>query len=425
MALDTAKEVRVMFDMVAEQYEEQTQMANLVGHYTMTGANAQNSNNLEWRQVEQQAPEQEGWEFTDSDFGNVIELSYPTTLGTPKNSLFQLRADDFRDRRFMERRAMAGASRLSSGQNKRIAELVKNTGSIFYRTSTAGYDFIKTASTIMSERQLAMDAGTSFFVSDRVAQRISSDLAGRTAMGKLPEDVYKKGMIAAQTAGFDVYESSYLPTITGGATPAVATVNATVSQKPVANRTEAGGLVLPVDYRISDAIAFTGANAGDFVVGDRIKFTGVNAVGLADKTDTGQEMTFVIVGKSGSSYQLYPRPIALDDAALSSAEAAYANIATQITAGTVVVRLNTDASASANAFWVNDSIEIVDGDAPLEYLGQKDGMQVLTTSLSSGTKLYMAYQGSINDLTLKCRLFTWYDVVNKDPSRNGIAVLAP
>lgn len=424
MALDTAKEVRVMFDMVAEQYEEQTQMANLVGHYTMTGANAQNSNNVEWRQVEQQAPEVEGWEFTDADFGDVIELSYPTTLGTPKNSLFQLRADDFRDRRFMEHRARAGASRLSSGQNKRIADLVKATGSIFYRTSTAGYDFIKTGSTIMSERQLAMDAGTSFFVSDRVAQRISSDLANRTAMGKLPEETYKKGMIAAQTAGFDVYESSYLAAITGGATPADATVDTTVSQAPVANQT-AAGIILPVDYRISDAIAFTGANAGDFVAGDRIKFTGVNAVGLADKTDTGQEMTFVIVGKNGSSYQLYPRPIALDDAALSDAELAYANIATQITAGTAVVRLNVDASASANAFWVNDSIEIVDGDAPLEYLGQKDGMQVLTTSLSSGTKLYMAYQGSINDLSLKCRLFTWYDVVNKDPSRNGIAVLAP
>lgn len=423
MALDTAKEVRVMFDMVAEQYEEQTQMSNLVGHYTMTGANAQNSNNVEWRQVEQQAPEQEGWEFVDADFGNIIELSYPTTLGTPKNSLFQLRADDFRDRRFMERRARAGASRLSSGQNKRIADLVAATGSIFYRTSTAGYDFIKTASTIMSERQLAMDAGTSFFVSDRVAQRISSDLANRTAMGKLPEEVYKRGMIAAQTAGFDIYESSYLSAITGGATPAVATVDTTVSQAPVANQT-AAGIILPVDYRISDAIAFTGANAGDFNVGDRIKFTGVNSVGLADKTDTGQEMTFVIVGKSGSSYQLYPRPIALNDAALSDAELAYANIATQITAGTAAVRLNVDASASANAFWVNDSIEIVDGDAPLEYLGQKDGMQVLSTSLSSGTKLYMAYQGSINDLSLKCRLFTWYDVVNKDPSRNGIAVLA-
>jgi hypothetical protein len=423
MALDTAKEVRVMFDLVAEQYEEQTQMAKLVGHYNMTGANAQNSNNVEWRQVEQQAPEVEGWEFVDADFGSVIEQSFPTVLGVPKNSLFQLRADDFRDRRFMERRATAGASRLSSGQNKRIADLVKGTGSIFYRTSTAGYDFVKTASTIMSERQLATDAGTSFFVNDRTAQRISSDLANRTAMGKLPEETYKRGMIASQTAGFDIYESSYLSAITGGATPAVATVTTTVSQGPVANQT-LGGIVLPVDYRLSDLIAFSGANAGDFAVGDRIKFTGVNSIGLADKSNTGQEMTFVIRVKSGSSYQVYPRPIAFTDGALSVAQKAYANIATQITATTPVVRLNVDATASANAFWVNDSIEIVDGDAPLEFLGQKDGMQVLVTSLASGTKLYMAYQGSINDLTLKCRLFTWYDVVNKDPSRNGISVLS-
>lgn len=423
MALDTAKEVRVMFDKVIEQYEEQTQMAELVGHYSMTGANAQNSNNVEWRQVEQQAPEQEGWEFVDADFGNVIEQSFPTTLGVPKNDLFQLRADDFRDRSFMDRRARAAASRLSSGLNKRIATKVGDTGSICYRTSTAGYDFVKTGSTIMSERQLRTDAGTSFFLNDRVAQRISSDLANRTAMGAMSEEAYKKGMIARQTAGFDVYESSFLPVITGAASPTAA-VATTVSQAPVTSQT-LGGIVLPVDYRLSDSITLGTGDGAEFSVGDRISFAGVNSVGLADKTDTGQEMTFVIREITGDTIKVYPRPIAVTDASLSDAQAAYANIATQITSGTAVTRINIDASASANIFWVNDSIEIVDGDAPLEFLGQKDGMDVMSSTIAGGTKLYMMYQGSINNATLKCRLFTWYDVVNVDPQRNGVAILAP
>lgn len=422
MALDTAKAVRVMFDKVVDQYEEQTQMATLVGHYNMTGANAQNANNVEWRQVQQQAPEVEGWEFTDADFGNVIEQSFPTTLGVPKNDLFQLRADDFRDTSFMDRRARAAASRLSSGLNKRIAQLVGQTGSIAYRATTPGYDFIKTASTIFSERQLRTDAGTSFFLNDRVAQRVSSDLASRT-VGKLPEEAYKSGMLAKQTAGFDIYESSYLPVITGAATPSH-TVATTVSQKPVTSQT-LGGIKLPVDYRLSDSIALSLNGGAAFAVGDRVKFTGVNSVGLADKTNTGQEMTFVIREISGDNIKVYPRPIAVTDTSLSKAEAAYANIATQITASTPIVRINTDASASANIFWVNDSVEVVNGDAPLEFLGEKDGMKVMSASIAGGTKLYMMYQGNINNASLKCRLFTWYDVVNVDPQRNGVAILAP
>jgi hypothetical protein len=410
-----------MFDMVTEQFEAQDQMSKLVGHYDMTGANAQNSNNVEWRQVEQQAPVQSGWEFADSAFGDVLELSYPTVLGTPRNDLFKLRADDFRDRRFMDRRAAAAAQRLSADQNARIASLVSNTGSLFYRATTAGYDFIKTADTILRERQAYVGAGQSFFVNDRDAQRVSADLAGRQTLTKISEDAYTKGLMFKNTAGFDIYESSYLGSLTGGALAGV-TVTSTVSQAPVDSFVSAG-IRLPVDYRISDNIALTGTITG-LKVGDRISFSGVNAVGLQDKTNTGTLMTFTVVEKSGADIKVYPRPVAVNDPALTPTQAAYANINTQIAAGATVTKLNSDAIARNNVFWANDSVEIVDGDIPFELLGQLDGMEVMSSTLSSGTKLYIAYQGRIDDLTLRCRLFTWNDVVNIDPSRNGVAVLA-
>lgn len=421
MGLSTAKEVRVMFDMVAEQFEAQDQMSKLVGHYDMTGANAQNSNNVEWRQVEQQAPVQSGWEFADSAFGDVLELSYPSVLGTPRNDLFKLRADDFRDRKFMDRRAAAAAQRLSADQNARIASLVANTGSLFYRATTAGYDFIKTADTILRERQAYVGQGQSFFVNDRDAQRVSADLAGRQTLTDIAKEAYVKGMMFKNTAGFDIYESSYLGSLAGGALAGV-TVTSTVSQAPVANFVSAG-ITLPVDYRISDNIALTGTIT-NLVVGDRISFSGVNSVGLQDKTNTGTLMTFTVVEKSGANIKVYPRPIAVNDAGLTPVQAAYANINTQIAAGATVTKLNSDTIARNNVFWANDSVEIVDGDIPFELLGQLDGMEVMSSTLSSGTKLYIAYQGRIDDLTLRCRLFTWNDVVNIDPSRNGVAILA-
>lgn len=421
MGLSTAKEVRVMFDMVTEQFEAQDQMSKLVGHYDMTGANAQNSNNVEWRQYEQQAPVQSGWEFADSAFGDVLELSYPSVLGTPRNDLFKLRADDFRDRKFMDRRAAAAAQRLSADQNARIASLVANTGSLFYRATTAGYDFIKTADTILRERQAYVGQGQSFFVNDRDAQRVSADLAGRQTLTDIAKEAYVRGMMFKNTAGFDIYESSYLGSLAGGALAGV-TVTSTVSQAPVANFVSAG-ITLPVDYRISDNIALTGTIT-NLVVGDRISFSGVNSVGLQDKTNTGTLMTFTVVEKSGQNIKVYPRPIAVNDAALTPVQAAYANINTQIAAGATVTKLNSDAIARNNVFWANDSVEIVDGDIPFELLGQLDGMEVMSSTLSSGTKLYIAYQGRIDDLTLRCRLFTWNDVVNIDPSRNGVAILA-
>jgi len=426
MSLNTAKQVKVMFNDVLDQMEKQQALAVKAEKYNVSGAELQNAQNQIWRQIEQQRAVKEGWTFTDSDFGDIIELSYPAALGDPQNSLHSLRADDFRDRSFMERAARAASSRLLADQNSRIASLVKDTGSIYYRSTVdgsvgnTGYDAIKLATTILSERQADMSAGVTMFLNDRDAQRISSDVANRSNMNGMPETVYKNGMIAYNTAGLDLYESSVMPAITGGASPST-TVATTVSQGPVANQTVAGQ-VLPVDYRISDDIAIT--DASGFNVGDWVEFTGVNSVGLHDKTPTGQTMTFKIVAKSGNNIKVYPRPIAADDAGLTDDEKAFANIDTQITSGTAIVRLNTDTSKRGNIFWTNDSIEILNADAPIDYLGQLDGMTVIRETLSSGTTVYMAYQGSINDMSLKCRLFTWYGLTNRDPSRNGMFVVA-
>lgn len=429
MALDTALETRVMFNMVIDTIEHQMQMSMMAGRYDVGEAMLQNAQNQIWRQVEQQAPVQEGWEFNDSDFGNIIEQSYPARLDLPRNSLYQLRADDFRDRQFMERRGVAAGKRLTADQNTRIANLVQNTGTIFYRatvdgtTNNTGYDAVKQATTILSERQVNMDMGVTQFINDRDAQRISSDIANRSNMNGLPETVYKNGMMAYNTAGADIYEGSYLPTLTGGATPVGVTVSTTHSDAPEGSTTVAG-TEFPVDYRISSDITLS--STANYNVNDYITFAGVNSLGQHDKNNTGQLMSFKIVEKNdtANTIKVYPKPIALGDSNLDDDELAYANISTQIASGAAVSRLNTDASKQTNIFWCNDSIEIINGDAPLQFLGELDGMKVEQATLKSGTKLYMLYQGDINSVSFKCRLFTWYGITNRNPSANGQWVIA-
>ena len=181
------------------------------------------------------------------------------------------------------------------------------------------------------------------------------------------------------------------------------------------------GVVTNIDYR---TFSFDVVSGAGYAVGDVVKFsnagTDVESLALSDKSATGQPMTFKIVGVATNTLTIYPKPIALDDAALSTLEKAYANINTQITSGATVVKLNTWAgSKKANQFWCKDSIEVTGGDAPVELLSSFGGMRVISDTMSNGQRMYMAYDGNIDTLTFKCRLFTWYGITNKNPSANG------
>lgn len=423
MALSTAKAITVLFDQVMETMELDMAMSRTAKVFRPDSATMQNSNNVIWRQVEQSAPVKSGWDMT-GQFGNVIELSYPSTLGTPSNDAFQLRADDFRDEQFIKRRGQAAAKKLNADLNNKIATLVRDTGSLFYRKSGTvnGYDFCAEGSTILTERQAWQMSGTSYFISPRTWQRIGSDLAQRGTLSGRPEEAYGTNQVGRDIAGFDVYKSAYMQTLTGGTAATTATVAATISLKPQPSQTVAGQ-VLPVDYRSGD-IALTAGDGAKINVGDVITFANVMALGMLDKTNTNQPMTFKVVAKSTDTITVYPRPIALSDVSLSADEAAYANINTQIAAGAAITRLNTDASIQTNCFWANDSVEVIAGDAPFEELSKLSGWKCVSETLENGLKLYMLYDGAIGTANLQVRVFDWYGLVNCDPTRNGVGILA-
>ncbi|WP_197469747.1 P22 phage major capsid protein family protein, partial [Alcanivorax sp. HI0033] len=141
------------------------------------------------------------------------------------------------------------------------------------------------------------------------------------------------------------------------------------------------------------------------------------------KTDTGQPMTFTIVGKpDGTTIQVFPKPIALDDATLSDTQLAYANIDTVILNGATVDRLNTDATNKTNLFWDEDAVEVLGGTIPAQLFKQFDGMKVISSTMKNGLRMYMVYDGDIATMSFRYRLFTWYGNTVRDPSRAGVAV---
>ena len=134
-------------------------------------------------------------------------------------------------------------------------------------------------------------------------------------------------------------------------------------------------------------------------------------------------MTFTIVAKpSGTSVTLWPRPIALNDAGITTADKAYANINTQILNTATMNRVNIDATTQPSIFWEKNSIEVLGGKVPMELLGQWGGMKVATERLSNGLNMYMLYDGNIANLQARWRMFIWYGVNNARPADNGILI---
>lgn len=422
----TGKIVEVLFEKTLETYEDQDLMIDLCESYEPPAADLQNAGNVVWRPVEQHAPILSGFDLTGQE-QSIIEETYPAILGTPTNDFVQQRADDLRDMQFWERRGERSGARQATELNKAIASAIALQGSMYYRfntaTSTSGYNFIAEAQATMNERQ-GMKTQRNFLLNDRDNLTFSSELAGRQTLQGRPEQVWRSGMLAQNVAEFDVFTGSFLPNLVGGADPAT-TVTGNQSFAPEGGTVNTStGVVTNVDYRIASIPV---AASAAYNVGDKVTFsnggTPVTALGLADKTDSGQPMTFTIVGKpDGTTIQVYPKPIALDDPALSTLEAAYANIDTRILNGATVDRLNTDATNRTNLFWDRSAVEVLKGTIPAELFKQFDGMKVLSSTMRNGQTMYMVYDGNIATMNFRFRIFVWYGITIADPSRCGVAV---
>lgn len=419
----TTQIVEVLLENALDTYESQQSMLPMVNFFEPDGEGMQISGNTVWRPVQQHAPIIEGFDI-DGQETDIIEEAYPAVLGTPQNDFVVQRADQVRDLQYWKRRGEQSGRRQASNLNKQIVTAMYQQGSMFYTSSTSsGYNFIAEGQALMNERQ-GYESMRYHMLNDRDTLTFSSDLAARQTLQGRPEEAWVKGQIGQNVAGFDVHTGSFLPNIIGGASPDT-TVTGDQSFAPEGGTVNATTKVVTnVDYR--EATIPVAASAS-YNVGDKIKFVNggddVVALGLDDKTDTGQAMTFTITAKpTGTSITVFPKPIAVDDAGLTTLEKAYANIDTQILNTAVVERLNTAASSKVNLFWDKDAVEVLGGNIPAELFKQFDGMKVVSSTMSNGQQMYILYDGNIGTLNFRFRIFTWFGITIADPSRVGVAL---
>jgi len=423
MAVSTAKIAIAMLESFKETYEQQPTLLKRVRFEEPRGSDMQNAGNFIWYPVEQHSPIISGWDLTNQETG-IIEETFPAVLGTPNNDYVKVRADDHRDDRYWKRRAANSAKRQALELNKDIASAIATQGSLFYRSNdTSGYDFISEAQAIMNERQLPNTMRT-FVLNDRDSRLFGQDLAGRQTLQGRPEQTWEMGQIAQNIADFDVFTGSYLPNITGAADPAV-TVTGNQSFAPSGGSVNATtGVVTPVDYRSASLVV---NNSALMTVGDKFTIensgTPVYALGLGDKVSSGQAMTFSCITLTDATHiEIYPKPIAADDTNLTTLEAAYANIDTQILNAATITRLNVDATNKTNIFFDESAVMVLGGNIPADRFSEFAGMKVLSETMENGLVLYMVYDGDIETMTFRWRLFVWYGITVCNPSACGCAV---
>ena len=423
MSLSTGKIARVMLESAMDTHEHQTDMLGMTTFNQPDGGMMQNTGNFIWYPVEQHRPLISGWDLSGQETG-IIEETYPALLGTPSNDYVKMRADDMRTTQYWENAGAESKRKQATELNRLIANAINVQGSMFYRSNvTSGYEFIANAQAIMNERQ-GKTTQRYFMLNDRDTLLFATDLAARQTLQGKPDETWRTGQIGKNIAGFDVFTGSFLPNITGAADDD-ATVNGNMAFVPVGGTVNATtGVVTNVDYREADLVI---DDSGTLAVGD--KFTLENAavpiqsIGLSDKTATGQAMTWTIIELTDATHiKIYPKPIAADQAGITTLQAAYANINTAILTGATITRLNIDATNKTNLFWDKSAIEVIGGTIPAELLKQYDGMKVLTDTMSNGLNMYMIYDGNIDTLTFRFRLFTWYGITVKNPSNCGVAV---
>lgn len=423
MANITGKIAEVLFESSLDTIKDQTMLVDLVSRFEPPAGGMQNANNVVWRPAEQQATILDGWDLTGQETG-IIEETYPAILGTPKNDFVSVRADDMRDMEFWRRRGVRSGMQQATELNKTIAAAIATQGSLAYKSSaTSGYNFVAEAQALMNEQQ-RNETKRHFVLNDRDTLKFAGDLAARQTLQGRPDETWRTGQIGANIASFDVHTGSFMPTLAGGADPAT-TVTGNQSFAPEGGSVNtATGQVTNVDYR-SATIAV--AASASYNVGDKVTFanggTAVQAVGASDKVATGQARTFTIVAKpTATSITVYPKPIAADDPGLSTLQKAYANINTRILNGATVNRINTAASYKTNLFFDADAVEVLSGSIPAELMASFAGKKVITETMSNGQKMYMVYDGNINDMTFRYRMFTWWGVTVRDPMRCGVAL---
>ncbi|RPF70450.1 P22 phage major capsid protein family protein [Aurantiacibacter spongiae] len=398
MANSFTKQELVMFDDMIEGFDDQLVIAKGAETYQPEDPEAMaRAGDQFWVPAPMISASYDGFDQT-SNFGDTTELSVPVSIGYHKSVAVKYSAKELRIKSALEKKGKSAKQKLGSDVNLALFNTVALQGSMFVKRTGAptGFDDVALADALMTERGISQ-SDRLMFLAPRVANAMAGNLANRATDNSRDLDAYSRAMIGSDVAGFELFkndQSVRLAAAGGGAT----TVNgATQRTVPAATTTAATGEKANKDNRYTDLV-ITAANYAAIDTGDAFTIAGVNSLHMITKQDTGQLMTFRVVGKpAANTIRVYPAIIDAAEGSTGSKE--YANVSATPANGAAITWLNTTA-AELNPFFKRESLLLIPGSYSVD---PQDGWQVRTATTDLGIRITYARQGEINDLSVKAR----------------------
>lgn len=412
-----SKEETVAFEQMCQGFEDALVMSRLVTIYNADQVMMERSNDTIWRPCPYIMQSHDGSDAT-SNFGDVTQLSVPSSISIQKHSTATLDARELRDSLQEGRLGMGAMQKLASDINISMQTAAAQQGTLVVTKDSAasGYSDIAAAEEAMNRVGISMfDRYLSLTSKDY--NGLAADIAGRQTPNQIVRDAYSKSLIGMDIAGFQAHKLDYGQRLEASTATTVTINGANQYYTPRATSTAATGEISNVDNRYQNiTVAVT---SGTIAVGDAFTIAGVNEVHHITKQDTGELKTFRVTGivsGGGGSGVIQISPAIVSNGGGTDAEAQYQNVTATPANGAAITFLNT-AATNVNPFWHKDSLEILPGKLAID---PKAGVDILRTTVDNGVEVVMQKQYDINTQKTKYRWDVLYGVVNKQPEMSGI-----
>ena len=415
MANAFSKEETVLFELLLEKFDPNNITAKQVEVFRPEMTDQERSGYTVWRPIPYVSKTVPGLDIT-GQFGELTQLSVPSTIDTIENVPWTLTAQDLNDPLQRERKATSAAQKLSAVIDNSIATLIGQSGGLVVTSAAAasGYLDVARAETRMLEEDINVGMDRTMILNGTDWQGMAGDLANRETMTGKPNTAYERSYVGP-VAGFDTFRASFNPTLQAAA-GTVVTGGAPQSHVPMAtvpsgNTTGRSN----VDNRYMDLDVDTTASVA---IGDAFTIAGVYAVSMIHKNVTPTLRTFRVAEVvDATTLRISPAPVV---AGASDAEDEYANVSAAIPATTALTFVNTVA-APVNTFWTGDSVEIIEGKLATP-ASDFAGVSTMRASTDSGIQILFAKGGDVGRLAADYRLTIFFGVTNLQPQMNGIAL---
>lgn len=417
MASSFTKQEMVAFDRMVEGFDDGLVLAK--GATTFNEGTAQEQDRARdefWIPAPMIGSSYDGSDAT-GHFGDVHGLSVPVNVGNWKHSAKAFSATQLRNQFTVDMWERAARQKLQSDVNMSILQRVANEGAIFSKrtTAAAGYDDVAALKSAMTRIGIGIGDRMAFYDSE-ASGLMAGNLAQRATDNDRDHKAYRKGLVASNIAGFDVYEND-LTVMKAAAVGGVTTING-ANQRTVPSATIAvSGGELNKDNRYTDLVV-TSANYAGIAIGDAFTIgsagTAVNELHLITKQNTGKQKTFRVVAKpAANTIRVYPAII--DAAEGSDASKEYANVSQTPANGAAINWLNT-VTAPVNPFFKRESVLLIPGTFEVE-----TGSGVISTSATTDLGIQLVYtkQTNVNTLLSSCRFDIRWGTALTNPEMAG------